>query len=97
MCEGVESTKHRENDELRLLAFGATRPQVVAALLLLRILLTGTTMVLTGFMLLLLWRPPRGHHPDALPVLHAAADWQVQRTEPICCVDPEVDGRDLIA
>jgi hypothetical protein len=97
MCEGVESTKHRENDELRLLAFGATRPQAVAALLLLHVLLTGATMLLTGFLLLLLWWPLRVHHPDALPVLHAAARRKVQRTEPICCLDAEVDGRDLIA
>lgn len=45
-----------------LLAFGATRPQAVATLLLLRILLTGATMLLTGPLLLALsrqLRPPR--------------------------------------
>jgi hypothetical protein len=67
MCEGVESTKHRENDELRLLAFGATRPQAVAALLLLHVLLTGATMLLTGFLLLLLWWPLRVHQRISRP------------------------------
>ena len=39
-----------------LLAFGATRPQALATLLLLRILLTGSTMLLTGPLLLALAR-----------------------------------------
>ena len=45
-----------------LLAFGATRPQALATLLLLRILLTGATMLLTGPLLLAMSRrltPPR--------------------------------------
>ena len=39
-----------------LLAFGATRPQAVATLLLLRILLTGATMLITGPLLLAMSR-----------------------------------------
>jgi uncharacterized membrane protein YbhN (UPF0104 family) len=49
-----------------LLAFGATRPQAVATLLLLRILLTGATMLLTGPLVLALsrqLRPPRALVP----------------------------------
>jgi uncharacterized membrane protein YbhN (UPF0104 family) len=45
-----------------LVAFGATRPQAVATLLLLRILLTGATMLITGPLLVVLSRqltPPR--------------------------------------
>jgi uncharacterized membrane protein YbhN (UPF0104 family) len=45
-----------------LLAYGATRPQALATLLLLRILLTGATMLLTGPLLLVMSRqltPPR--------------------------------------
>jgi uncharacterized membrane protein YbhN (UPF0104 family) len=45
-----------------LLAFGATRPQALATLLLLRVLLTGTTMLITGPLLLVMSRqltPPR--------------------------------------
>ena len=39
-----------------LLAFGATRPQALATLLLLRVLLTGATMLLTGPLLLAMSR-----------------------------------------
>jgi uncharacterized membrane protein YbhN (UPF0104 family) len=39
-----------------LLAFGAARPQAVATLLLLRVLLTGATMLITGPLLLVMSR-----------------------------------------
>jgi uncharacterized membrane protein YbhN (UPF0104 family) len=52
-----------------LLAFGATRPQAVAALLLLRVLLTGATMLITGPLLLAMSRqltpPPMSEGPGS--------------------------------
>jgi uncharacterized membrane protein YbhN (UPF0104 family) len=42
-----------------MLAFGATRAQAVAALLLLRVVLTGGTMLVTGPLALVLWRQLR--------------------------------------
>jgi hypothetical protein len=51
-----------------LLAFGATRPQALATLLLLRVLLTGATMLITGPLLLAMSRqltPPRAPHTAA--------------------------------
>lgn len=55
-----------------LLAFGATRPEAVATLLLLRILLTGATMLITGPLLIVMSRqltPPEPEMPsrDELP------------------------------
>jgi uncharacterized membrane protein YbhN (UPF0104 family) len=42
-----------------MLAFGATRAQAVAALLLLRVVLSGGTMLVTGPLALVLWRQLR--------------------------------------
>jgi hypothetical protein len=71
-----------------MLAFGATTTQATAALLLLRVVLTGATMLMTGLVVFLLWRggagkascfrPPRSVHAherrSPTPPVFAASD-----------------------
>ncbi len=64
-----------------LLAFGATKPEAVATFLLLRVLLTGATMILTGLILLVLrFLSPR---PPALVAVAPSA-----ANDSSCAVEP---------
>jgi hypothetical protein len=56
-----------------MLAVGATHAQAVAALLLLRVVLTGGTMLVTGPLALVLWRRLRQQSVAAGTVLPAGA------------------------
>lgn len=80
-----------------MLSFGATRPQAVATLLLLRLLLTGATMLLTGLLLLVLWHLRRRQRSAPVLVPPAAAGRQVRCIEPRRCVQPKDVDRERIA